>query len=209
MKNPPDPLVFIKLNKLVECGIKLKMMDDDDGLGAYIPPRCYITPCAAFMRYIDSIPVVGTREETLTKKKGFTTRFNTSTEIKAGVSVGFMGCEASLEVTSKYEYEETVSSETTQTWKQTLTEGTYIIYQNVVVYAYKFYTMDNSQIDKVNRLNPGINLRRVKGLPYPVMFVPINRNDSFTLRYQDATWNPVEYDVFTQYLIDNPNKWNQ
>ncbi|KAM9963943.1 hypothetical protein ACTFIW_005584 [Dictyostelium discoideum] len=175
MKVPPDPLVFA------------------------------VRPCAAFMRYIKSYPIVGTVEQTLEKKKGFTSRFNTSVEVKASVSTGFFGCEASLEVTTGFEYGETVTSEKTETWKQTLTEGSYIVYQNVLVYAYTA-NLSQKYVNAFNKGNPGINMRYIDGFG-GVIFVPVNRDDPFTLRYKDATWDPVEYNSLIDYLAANPNKW--
>ncbi|KAK5575443.1 hypothetical protein RB653_006576 [Dictyostelium firmibasis] len=207
MKNPPDPLVFIKMpsSKLVNSSVTFPIT-----IGSTIVPfkfECTVVPCAGFMRYIKSYPIVGTVEQTLEKKKGYTSRFNTSVEVKASASAGFFGCEASLEVTTGFEYEETVTSETTQTWKQTLTEGTYIVYQNVLVYAYIFSPFNGGNMELINAYNPGVNLRHVPSLNAFVMFVPINRDDPFTLRYQDAVWDPVEYDVLVNYLASNPSKW--
>ncbi|EAL65987.1 hypothetical protein DDB_G0282815 [Dictyostelium discoideum AX4] len=202
MKVPPDPLVFIKMprSKLVWAWVKISTGSSTTSLiGSF-------TPCAAYMRYIKSYPVVGTVEQTMEKKKGFTSRFNASTEIKASASAGFFGCEASLEVTTGFEYEETVTSETTHTWKQTLTEGTYIVYQNVLVYAYTI-VLSLNQTNTINQYNPGMNLRYIQQIDRAVMFVPINRDDPFTLRYQDATWDPVEYDSLINYLVANPSKW--
>ncbi|KAK5575482.1 hypothetical protein RB653_006615 [Dictyostelium firmibasis] len=206
MKNPPDPLVFIKMpeSKLVHSTIKLKIKVA--GVDLNFPVTCSVVPCAGFMRYIKSYPIVGTVEQTLEKKKGFTSRFAVSTEVKASVSTGFFGCEASLEVSTGFEYEETVTSETTQTWKQTLTEGTYIVYQNVLVYAYILY-ITPELMDDFNRYNPGVDIKFMKSLNMFVMFVPINRDDPFTLRYQDSVWDPIEYDTLVSYLAENPSKW--
>ncbi|KAM9998410.1 hypothetical protein ACTFIY_008068 [Dictyostelium cf. discoideum] len=172
MKVPPDPLVFIKIprSKIVYGKVDLKIKSEKrvGWVNSF-----EIQPCAAFMRYIKSYPIVGTFEQTLEKKKGFTSRFNTSVELKASVSVGFKGCEASLEVKTGFEYEETVTSETTQTWKQTLTEEVILFIKIKKLWCY-FCT---------------------------------NRDDPFTLRYQDATWDPVEYDSLIDYLAANPNKW--
>ncbi|KAN0032364.1 hypothetical protein ACTFIV_006257 [Dictyostelium citrinum] len=151
--------------------------------------------------------VVGTIEQTLEKKKGFTIRFNTSVEIKASASVGFFGFEASLEVTTGFEFEETISAETTLTWKQTLNEGTYIVYQNVLVYAYIFPFIESNH-QAINKSNPGVNLRHIPSLNSSLMFVPINRDDPFTLRYSDAVWEPVEYDTMIDFLASNPSKLN-
>ncbi|KAK5581886.1 hypothetical protein RB653_003466 [Dictyostelium firmibasis] len=207
MKNPPDPLVFIKMptSKLVVSSVTFLYKLLSVPIPFEFP--CTVVPCAGFMRYIKSYPVVGTVETILEKKKGYTTRFATSTQVKASASAGFFGCEASLEVSTGFEYEETVTSETTQTWKQTLTEGTYIVYQNVLVYAYIFSPFNKVNMDNINTNNPGVNLRHIPSLNASVMFVPINRDDPFTLRYQDAVWDPVEYDVLTNYLVSNPSKW--
>ncbi|KAN0031953.1 hypothetical protein ACTFIV_005823 [Dictyostelium citrinum] len=207
MKNPPDPLVFIKMprSKLVNSSVVFLV----EFIGNIILPisfPCTVTPCAGFMRYIKSYPVVGTVETLLEKRKGFTSRFQTSTSIKASASAGFFGCETSLEVSTGFEYEETVSSETIQSWRQTLTEGTYVVYQNALVYAYNFGEYNERNFNSINKNNPGVNLKRVGNSA--VMFVPINRDDPFTLRYQDAVWDPVNYDTLIEYLVENPNKWN-
>ncbi|KAN0021529.1 hypothetical protein ACTFIU_010136 [Dictyostelium citrinum] len=205
MKNPPDPLVFIKMpsSKLVNSSVTFYV--DVMGFIMPIPFSCTVTPCSGFMRYIKSYPVVGTVEKSLEKRKGFTSRFQTSAEIKASASAGFFGCEVSLEVTTGFEYEETVTSEIIETWKETLTEGTYIVYQNVLVYAYDFGEYKEKNFNSINKNNPGVNLKRVGN--NAVMFVPINRDDPFTLRYQEAVWDPVSYDTLIDYLVANPNKW--
>ncbi|KAM9983418.1 hypothetical protein ACTFIY_000139 [Dictyostelium cf. discoideum] len=202
MKNPPDPLVFIKIppSKVVWSTVLLN--DDHD---MKYRASCRAIPCAAFMRYIKSYPIVGTVETSLEKRKGYTQRFNVSAQIKASASAGFFGCEASLEVTTGFEYEETVSTEITQSWRQTLTEGTYIVYQNVIVYAYLLILTEN-MVERLNRNNPGLNCRYIAHETI-VFFVPINRDDPFTLRYQDAVWDPVEYDDLISYLSNNTNKW--
>ncbi|KAN0004698.1 hypothetical protein ACTFIU_001936 [Dictyostelium citrinum] len=207
MKNPPDPLVFIKMSRSKLVNSSVTFLVNAFGTGIILPMtfQCTVTPCSGFMRYIKSYPVVGTVETSLEKRKGFTSRFQTSAEIKASASAGFFGCEASLEVSTGFEYEETVSSETIQSWKQTLTEGTYIVYQNALVYAYDFGEYNEDNFNSINQLNPGVNLKRVGNSAF--MFVPINRDDPFTLRYQDAVWDPVEYDTLIDYLAENPNKW--
>ncbi|KAN0023290.1 hypothetical protein ACTFIU_011457 [Dictyostelium citrinum] len=204
MKNPPDPFVFIKMpaSKLVQSQVKL--FYENEG---YKDVPVWITPCSAFMRYIKSYPIVGTVTETMEKKKGFTNRFLSTSETKASVSVGFFGCESSMEVTSGYEYEDTVTSEETRSWSQTLNEGSYIVYQNVLVYAYIIYGGDyKPYIDKMNKFNPGLNIKFFRD-DKCIFYVPINRDDAFTLRYQDNTWDPVEYDVLIDYLGKNQDKW--
>ncbi|KAK5578519.1 hypothetical protein RB653_008191 [Dictyostelium firmibasis] len=204
MKNPPDPFVFVKMpaSKIVQSTIKIVY----EGEGYKVVP-VWVTPCSAFMRYIKSYPIVGTVTQTMEKKKGFTNRFTSKDEIKSSVSVGFFGCESSLEVTTGYEYEETVTSEESRSWSQTLTEGSYIVYQNVLVYAYIIYGGKSQQFnDMINRNNPGLNVRYFRD-DKSIFFVPINRDDAFTLRYQDNTWDPVEYDVLIDYLGKNHDKW--
>ncbi|KAM9997934.1 hypothetical protein ACTFIY_007576 [Dictyostelium cf. discoideum] len=203
MKSPPDPFVFLKMGDIVVGQICLCI-----GGNTYIDYRCYVAPCAAFAKYIKSYPVVGTVETTLEKKKGFTTRFKTTDDIKANVSVGFKGCEASLEVTTGYEYEETITSETTKTWKQTLTEGKYSVYQNVIVYAFMLPGFPKSYIEDLNKTNPGANLMFVPKLNGMVMFVPIYRDDPFTIHYKDFVWDPIEYNTMIGLLIENLDKWS-
>ncbi|KAM9959818.1 hypothetical protein ACTFIR_000919 [Dictyostelium discoideum] len=208
VNNPPDPLVFIKLpsSKYVQSTATLYLFGEEH-LKIPMVLKCSVIPCAAFMRYIKSYPVVGTVVETLEKKKGFTNRFNVSVDVKASASVGFFGCEASLEVSTGFEYGETVTSETTLTWTQTLTEGTYIVYQNVLVYAYIFNSVNEEWAGCLNKGTPGANLRFIPSLNAAVMFVPINRDDPFTLRYSDVAWDPIEYDTLIDYLSSNTTKW--
>ncbi|KAM9953602.1 hypothetical protein ACTFIR_008688 [Dictyostelium discoideum] len=200
--------VFIKLpsSKYVQSTATLYLYGEEY-LKIPMVLKCSVIPCAAFMRYIKSYPVVGTVVETLEKKKGFTNRFNVSVDVKASASIGFFGCEASLEVSTGFEYGKTVTSETTLTWTQTLTEGTYIVYQNVLVYAYIFYNATEVLVQGLNKGTPGANLRLIPSLNAAVMFVPINRDDPFTLRYSDVVWDPIEYDTLIDYLSSNTTKW--
>ncbi|KAN0042623.1 hypothetical protein ACTA71_011432 [Dictyostelium dimigraforme] len=136
----------------------------------------------------------------------FTSGFQTGEEVKASASVGFFGCEASLEVTTGFEYEATVSSETTQSWKQTLTEGTYIVYQNVPVYAHLFPSSESHMMILRNS-NPRVHLKLLTDTITGAAFIPFNRDDPFTLHYQDAVWDSVEYDILTAYFASDPSKW--
>ncbi|KAM9963927.1 hypothetical protein ACTFIW_005568 [Dictyostelium discoideum] len=82
MKTPPDPLIFIKMpiSKIISSKVKLFYRS----MGGFVHLEefdCAVAPCAAFMRYIKSYPIVGTVEQSMEKKKGFTSRFNTSTEV--------------------------------------------------------------------------------------------------------------------------------
>ncbi|KAN0015044.1 hypothetical protein ACTFIU_001366 [Dictyostelium citrinum] len=202
MKTPPDAMVFIKMpsNKVVSTTLQLRMM------AFQCTFQCQVIPVAAYMRYIKSYPIVGTVVQTLEKKKGFTQRFQVSAEVKGSVSGGFFGCEASLEVTTGFQYESTVQSETTETWQQTLTQGSYIVYQNVLVYAYVVQVAQNF-VGQLNSQNPGIDIRWVPSLNACVMFVPINRDDPFTLHYSEKTNEPIEYDTLIDHLYANPSKW--
>ncbi|KAM9958308.1 hypothetical protein ACTFIW_001170 [Dictyostelium discoideum] len=189
MKAPPDPFVFIKMGDIVVGSISLCI-----GGNTYIESRCYVTPCAAFAKYIKSYPIVGTVETTIEKKKGFTTRFKTTNEINAKVSASFKGCEASLE--------------TTKTWKQTLTEGKYSVYQNVIVYAFILPGVQKNRVETLNKTNPGANVKYVPFLNGMVMFVPIYRDDPFTIHYNDFVWDPIEYNTMIGLLVENSNKWS-
>ncbi|KAN0015024.1 hypothetical protein ACTFIU_001345 [Dictyostelium citrinum] len=202
MKTPPDAMVFIKMpsNKVVSTILPLYLIH------FRMNYQCQVIPVAAYMRYIKSYPIVGTVVQTLEKKKGFTQRFQVSADIKGSVSGGFFGCEASLEVTTGFQYEGTVQSESTETWQQTLTQGSYIVYQNVLVYAY-VVQVASTFVDEINIENPGINLRWVPSLNASVMFVPINRDDPFTLQYSEKTNEPIEYDTLIDHLYANPSKW--
>eukprot|EP01132_Coremiostelium_polycephalum_P000434 gene434-549_t len=207
-KVPPDPLVFLKLpsRKVVRTTVALRISN-------FISLPFYFDsiPCCAFMRYVQTIPIVGTVEKSLEKKKGYTTRFQVSVELKAKVSAGIMGCDASLEVSTEFQYEKTVNEEKTEYWKQTLTEGSYIVYQNAIIYAYKWFNYDHSNQENrnlfklLNTHNPGLKLHLIDNNAY--FFVPVNRNDPFTLRYSENVWNPAKYDDLIDFLTQNPSKW--
>jgi hypothetical protein len=99
-----------------------------------------VRPVAAYLVYIkkESIPAGAHESYTLRKKKGFSRQFTTSIEVKAGVSAGIFGCEASLEVTTGFSYSETITDETEETWTRSVTgPRDYWTFQPCLVYAYK------------------------------------------------------------------------
>ncbi|KAN0033639.1 hypothetical protein ACTFIV_000101 [Dictyostelium citrinum] len=59
-------------------------------------------------------------------------------------------------------------------------------YQNVLVYAFIFpKTSPDHIIELINEYNPGVTFDYIPTLNACVMFVPLNHNDPFTLRYED------------------------
>jgi len=194
LKTPPDSMVMIKTNwfKMVDAPFEVK-------------------PIAAYMNYIDSFTVPGTQENTLTKKNGYSSRLVVSAEIKAGASAGIYGCNASLEVTTGFSYEQTITSEITETWKQTLPSGSYVVYQNCLLYAYKFHCREGAifsdKLFMARYAAQGVKwYSRDDGYFY--FFVPVFRNDPFTLKYSDQLYDPVPYDTVIAYVSESGfEKW--
>ncbi|KAF2076122.1 hypothetical protein CYY_002584 [Polysphondylium violaceum] len=196
LKSPPDSMVMVNAPWTEMAG--------------EVPFK--VKPICAYMNYINSLTVPGTIEKTLEKKNGYSSRFQTSVEIKAGVSAGIFGCNASLEVSTGFTYEETITSETTETWREILESGSYVIYQNCVLYAY--WVQQPGGINgavKVARLmgeyaESGIQWYEREGESY--FFVPVFRNDPFTLKYTDALYAPVPYNDIISYVTNSgSNRW--
>ncbi|KAF2072374.1 hypothetical protein CYY_006320 [Polysphondylium violaceum] len=211
LKTPPDSAVFIAKNHDKKIITSIRFTPDPLTWTFYLSqgitdPKCNfeVYPCAAFMRYIKSYPIVGTVTQTLEKRRGFTSRFNVSVSVTLCVSAGIAGCETNLSVTTEYSHEETISSEKTETWSQTLTEGKYSVFQNALVYAFKL--LDKENIGTFKSSNKDIEFFEIKGDYY--FFAPVNRNDAFTIHYSDSDNEPVEYDALIKYLVSHPEKWN-
>ncbi|EAL66619.1 hypothetical protein DDB_G0281715 [Dictyostelium discoideum AX4] len=63
-------------------------------------------------------------------------------------------------------------------------------------------------IETLNKTNPGANLKFVPTLNAMVMFVPMYRDDPFTIHYNDFVWDPIEYNTIIGLLVENSNKWS-
>jgi hypothetical protein len=71
-------------------------------------------------------------------------RFGASVEVKARVSVGIFGCEASLEVTTGFSYDQTIETEVTETFKETLAgPAEYWTYQSCLYYCLRYEGQSN------------------------------------------------------------------
>jgi len=95
-----------------------------------------VKPCAAYLHYVEMKTVPVQEQYTFTKFKGFITRFDTTTSVTAGVSAGIIGCNASLEMTTEFSYGEKITAQTQESWTVTTFPGTYVVFQQVLVYAY-------------------------------------------------------------------------
>ncbi|KAF2069006.1 hypothetical protein CYY_009675 [Polysphondylium violaceum] len=213
LKTPPDSAVFIAKNHNKKIVTSIHISPPPQtlegqvaiGIGLLVPSCNFeVYPCAAFMRYVKSYPIVGTVTQTLEKRRGFTRRFSVSLSVTLGVSAGIGGCESNLSVTTEFSQEETISTEKTESWSQTLTEGKYSVFQNALVYAFKL--LDKDKFDQFKSNNKDIEFFEIKGDHY--FFAPVNRNDAFTIHYSDSDNEPVEYDDLIKYLVSHPEKWN-
>jgi len=197
LKTPPDSLVMI------DAGWQKFSKDKIAG---------QIKPIAAYMNYIDSLTLAGKLEKTIEKKKGFSQKFTASLEIKAGVSAGIFGCEASLEVTTGFSYEQEIKTEVTETWKETLEAGSYCVYQNCILYAVKLVIPLTITIDKplfMEEWKVWIYTHEY-GKPSNTFyyFVPCFRNDPFTIKYTDELYRPIMYQELIDYVMgDGWNRW--
>ncbi|KAF2076845.1 hypothetical protein CYY_001873 [Polysphondylium violaceum] len=201
LKNPPDSMVMVNSKFM-----KFKFVQN---------PDCEMKPIAAFMIYLNSLTIPGTISKTISLKKGFTSHFKATVEVKASVSAGIEGiCDVGLEVTTGFEYDETMETEETVTTTETLTEGQYCVYQNALLYALKINTT-------VQLTLPGPVYLEGLGLTiYPpkdkigkpsytfYSFSTCYRNDPFTIRYSDKLYSPISYEELYNYVMgDGWDRW--
>ncbi|KAG0051301.1 hypothetical protein BGZ89_003597 [Linnemannia elongata] len=220
LKDPPDAacIVTVPMGKEVQTTLPLlcKIRILDITMVTILPFSAVAKPCSAFLHYVEAKILSGTEEHTLRKFKGYTSRFTASVEVKAGVKGGIFGCEASLEVTTGFSYGEEITETTEETWKTTAFPGRYVVYQTVVLYAYR---LDPSTInvmeqsitkENIREQNPSIRFYDGKGSfsKYLYFFVPLYRNSPFTIPYHDDLVDDVGYDTLTAHLMDSGfSKW--
>ncbi|CAO3565646.1 unnamed protein product [Mortierella alpina] len=178
-----------------------------------------VKPCAAYLHYVQPIIQPGTSEQTLHKFQGFTTRFNVSEEFKKSVKLGIKGCESNLGVTTKSSLGLDIEVETKETWKTTLPRGNYAVFQTVLLYAYRIdlnaVVVDAGVCSQkvrafVRDRLPALTLYDGQGSfsDYLYFFVPVFRNDPFTVRWSDRLYDAVEQDALIEYLMgDGVPRW--
>ncbi|KAH7041837.1 hypothetical protein BKA57DRAFT_472788 [Linnemannia elongata] len=221
LKNPPDAACIVTVPKgkevqtTVPLRCKIRMGTIFDTIISF-PVSAVAKPCSAYLHYVEAKILSGTEEHTLRKFKGYTSRFTTSVEVKAGVKAGIFGCEASLEVTTGFSYGEEITEETEETWKTTVSPGRYVVYQTIVLYAYRFdpstIHAGSQPVTKANirEHNPSIRFYDGKGSfsQYLYFFVPLYRNSPFTIPYHDDLVDDVGYDTLIAHLMDPGfSKW--
>lgn len=170
----------------------------------------YIKPIAAFLAYVDkkSVPKGVTSSYTITKKVGFQQEFGRTVEIEVSVSKGILGCDASLSVTTGFQYKSTITNETTESWTDTVTgPATYWVYQPVIVYA----TQVRATAETKSFLDLG-KTKYVKKGDYFYFLAAVYR-DSHTLSSKDLSpLNPLELQTYllnggwSRWFKKAPNK---
>jgi hypothetical protein len=213
LKDPPDAACIITVPNGKDVSslitLKAKIHPLPEPLPVMAPVN--VKPCSAYLHYVEAKILAGTEEHVLRKFRGYTSRFNASTEVKAGVKAGIFGCEASLEVTTGYSYGEEITQETEETWRTTVDPGKYVVYQTIVLYAYRF---DPSTIyglgspgthtkENIRENNPSIKFFDGVGSfsKYLYFFVPMYRNSPFTIPYTDDLVDDVGYDTLINHLM--------
>ncbi|KAG0240457.1 hypothetical protein BGW41_006978 [Actinomortierella wolfii] len=220
LKQPPDAacVVSIPKEKEVDTWVMLSARPTDYNQAFVFGAHAKVKPCAAYLHYVESKVLAGTSEHTLRKLRGYTSRFNVSAEVKAGVKGGILGCEASLEVTTGFSYGQEITQEAEETWKTTVSPGKYVVYQPVVVYAYRVdpeslsALIYKTSVTKENIIvnNPSIKFYEGKGpySKYLYFFVPLYRNSPFTIPYSDDLVDDIAFDKLTDYIMgDGYSKW--
>ncbi|KAF2071564.1 hypothetical protein CYY_007116 [Polysphondylium violaceum] len=202
LKDPPDSLVMVNTQFM-----DFQFLTDDH--------LDQMKPIAAYLIYLDSLTIPGTMSKAYSLKKGFTSNFEASVDVKASVSGGIEGvCDASLEVTTGFEYDETMQTEETVTTTETLTEGQYCIFQNGLLYGLKI------TIKSAVTLSGPLYLGILNITVYPpkdkinqptyilYCFSSCYRNDPFTIRYSDDLYSPLSYEELIDYVTgDGWDRW--
>ncbi|KAG0009452.1 hypothetical protein BGZ81_003380 [Podila clonocystis] len=212
LKDPPDAacIVTVPKGKEVATSVTLKCRVQLGSASLVIPALVSATakPCSAYLHYVEAKILAGTEEHTLRKFKGFTSRFTASMEVKAGVKAGIFGCEASLEVTTGYSYGEDITEEKEEIWKTTVSPGKYVVYQTIVLYAYRFDPATISSEQSITKANIRENNSSIKFYDgkgsfskYLYFFVPLYRNSPFTIPYHDDLVDDIGYDTLIGHLM--------
>jgi hypothetical protein len=157
-------------------------------------------PVGAYMVYLkkEFIPQGISEKHAFTKRKGYTSSYTASIEIKATAGFNVFGCETSLEVTTGFSYTSTIEEETTETWERTVTgPAEFWTYQPVLVYA----TQIRDTPDMRSYLQRDYFSKNGK----LYIFTPVFRNSPTV---SNTPVNPLDYKDFTNYLInDGFSKW--
>ncbi|KAN0050438.1 hypothetical protein ACTA71_003562 [Dictyostelium dimigraforme] len=172
---------------------------------------CFCKPIACFLDFQGDKEIAGTVKTTLTKKKGSSKSSTIKVEATASAGASIMGCEAKLSVTSGYSYTSTEMEETTETWEETLTPGSYYKYQNIMMYAFCFNDKwgDFKDIDESWRLSSSTGIKVYYGKDTQrYFFFPVYRDDCFTKLYKEDFYSTVSFDEVSDYLTsDGKGRW--
>ncbi|KAM9994241.1 hypothetical protein ACTFIZ_005565 [Dictyostelium cf. discoideum] len=155
--------------------------------------------------------IAGTVKTTLTKKKGSSRSSTIHIDATASAGASIMGCDIKLSVTSGYSYTSTDMEETTQSWEETLTPGSYYQYQNIILYAFMF----DDEYDNFKLIDESWQLSSVTGIKVyygkgtqRYFFFSVYRDDCFTKLYKEDFYSTVSFDEVTNYLsTDGLNRW--
>ncbi|KAM9953731.1 hypothetical protein ACTFIR_008823 [Dictyostelium discoideum] len=172
---------------------------------------CFAKPVSCFLDFQGDKEIAGTVKTTLTKKKGSSRSSTIKVEATASAGASIMGCEAKLSVTSGYSYTSNEMEETTETWEETLTPGSYYQYQNIMLYAFIFNDEgdDFKALDESWQLSSstGVKVYYGKGTQR-YFFFPVYRDDCFTKLYKEDFYSTVSFDEVSNYLTtDGLNRW--
>lgn len=122
---------LISQNPNIYCGISNKKWIDIGG-------GYKIKPIFAYLRYIDkkTVPDKTERKYTFTKEKGIERSWGISVEISQKISAGFKLVESETEIKLGFNYNETLTEKTTETWEDVVRgPADFTVYQPCVVYA--------------------------------------------------------------------------
>jgi len=157
-------------------------------------------PVGAYMVYLkkEYIPGGISEKHSFTKKKGYTSSYTASIEVKASVGFNVFGCEASLEVTTGFTYGTTINEETEETWERTVTgPAEFWTYQPVLVFA--------TQIKDTPDIRSYLQRDYFSKNGKLYFFTPIFRNSPTVT---NTAVNPLDYKEFTNYLMNEGfSKW--
>lgn len=218
LRDPPDAacLVSVPSHKVVDLKMILPTTTDNGNIMSW-PFDAKVKPCAAYLHYNGAEVLSGTQTHTLRMKKGFSNKFATSVQVKASASAGIFGAEVSMEVTTGFSYEQTISTEQEETWTTTVAPGKYVNYQSVLLYAYRVNPEMFPGVpgfpsipDRIRSANPGIKFYDGKGsyAKYLYFFVPVYKNRPFTIPYHDDLVDDVAFDTLTDHLVNSAfSKW--
>ncbi|KAF9170869.1 hypothetical protein BGX21_008220 [Mortierella sp. AD011] len=204
LKTPPDTACIVKIagDKEVKTTLGFRIPGDFQTFSYDF----YAKPCAAYLHYVESKTIPGDETHTFRKFKGFTTRFDTSVSITSGISAGVFECNVSLEVTTNFSYGQEITEQTEETWTSTIHAGNYVVFQPVIVYAYRI--AQPQHIPALTTSFPNIKFHK-SGSDY-FIFAPVFRNSPFTVKFENDFYDDVPYDTLIDYLVSDEGfaKWH-